>query len=153
MRAEPGSYALVLRNHSAARIQIGRWRNICFAAGYYIYLGSALGPGGVRARVSRHCRQKKINHWHIDYLSQFARPIGAFYSHQPNRLEHQWAQALRGTNSLSAVTGFGCSDCRCHSHLFRTDRAPASALFAKITGGEVECWWSRPVGWEGQGTT
>jgi len=43
--------------------------------GYYIYIGSAFGPGGVRARMLRHLRADKPKHWHIDYLREFC------YSH------------------------------------------------------------------------
>jgi Uri superfamily endonuclease len=62
MKSDPGTYALILQYDSKASTQIGRWRQIDLEPGYYIYIGSAFGPGGVRARVSRHCRGDKPKH-------------------------------------------------------------------------------------------
>ena len=56
-----GTYALVLRSDVSAATEIGRWGRLTIRPGYYVYVGSALGPGGVRARVSRHCRETKKN--------------------------------------------------------------------------------------------
>ncbi len=108
--------------------------------GYYIYVGSAFGPGGVHARVSRHCRSSKPKHWHIDFLSEVATPEGAWYSHNPKRLEHEWAHALCGMNELSAIEGFGCTDCNCCSHLFFGVRQPELGQFEKSFGYKVEQW-------------
>jgi Uri superfamily endonuclease len=105
-------------------VQIGRWREIDIQPGYYIYVGSAFGPGGVRARVSRHCRTDKPKHWHIDYLREFVILLGVWVSYEPERLEHQWAQALYGLEKMTPIQGFGCSDCRCYSHLFYTVAIP-----------------------------
>lgn len=68
MKPEPGTYALILLSDSNARVQIGRWGEIELVPGYYLYVGSAFGPGGVRARVSRHCRADKPKHWHISFM-------------------------------------------------------------------------------------
>jgi len=137
MNPEPGAYALILRSRSTGKAQIGRWRQVDLELGYYIYVGSAFGPGGVQARVSRHCRLTKSNHWHIDYLREFASPVGAWYSHESNRLEHRWAQVLCEMSGMSSIRGFGCSDCKCHSHLFQTSTAPDLALFFQYR------WWQR----------
>ena len=42
---KPGTYALILSCASNARIQIGRLGTMQLQRGYYVYLGSALGPG------------------------------------------------------------------------------------------------------------
>ena len=143
MKSEPGTYALILQSRSNAKAQIGSWRQIDLESGYYIYVGSAFGPGGVQARVSRHCRKTKPKHWHIDYLREFASPFGAWYSHETKRLEHRWAQLLRDMSGMSPIQGFGCSDCKCYSHLFHTSTAPDFALFSNIAGGKVESWLYR----------
>ena len=140
MTSEPGTYALILRSRLKTKAQIGRWRQIDVELGYYIYVGSAFGPGGVQARVSRHCRSRKPHHWHIDYLREFLSPVGAWYSHEMNRLEHRWAQVLCEMASMSSIRGFGCSDCKCYSHLFQTSSTPDLALFSNIAGGNVESW-------------
>ena len=46
-----------------------RFGKLTLAAGQYAYVGSAHGPGGLRARVGRHLRAEKPLHWHIDYLT------------------------------------------------------------------------------------
>lgn len=146
MRPEFGTYALILRSDARTRVQIGRWRPIDVEPGYYVYVGSAFGPGGVRARVLRHCRGAKVKHWHIDFLREFAHPLGAWYSHEPEHLEHRWAQILYDIPGFSPVQGFGCSDCRCFSHLYHTVATPDVALFSSIAGGGVQTWGYRCKG-------
>lgn len=72
MRAECGTYLLVLRSHGEATVQVGRWGPLAVRPGVYLYVGSAFGPGGVRARVGRHLRMRKKPHWHLDYLRPLA---------------------------------------------------------------------------------
>jgi Uri superfamily endonuclease len=87
--------------------------------GAYIYVGSAFGPGGLRARVSRHLRRNKKIHWHIDYLRQELPVLAVWYAEGDTTLEHTWAKAIGACNLASMpVPGFGASDCRCASHLF-----------------------------------
>jgi Uri superfamily endonuclease len=140
MQADPGSYALILRCDARADIRVGRLGCIGIQPGYYLYTGSAFGPGGVRARVARHCRGGGSRHWHIDYLRMVATPVSAWYSHAPDNLEHRWAQALSEMDGVKAVKGFGCSDCRCYAHLFHLARKPVLARFARAVGGSVASW-------------
>lgn len=129
MKSEPGTYALVLQIHSTGNVQIGRLGQIKLVPEYYIYVGSAFGPGGVRARVSRHWRTDKPKHWHIDHLREFVTPLSAWVSYKPERLEHQWAQLFYKMSGMEAIQGFGCSDCKCYSHLFHTVAAPKVTEF------------------------
>ena len=145
MNAKPGTYALVLQCPASATTQVGRWGRLSLEPGYYIYVGSAFGPGGVQARVLRHCRRSKSRHWHIDYLREYLSPVGAWYNHEPTHLEHEWAGLLSGMGGLSSIPGFGCSDCRCGSHLFRTSSEPEFTVFSSAAGGKVERWsYPRP---------
>jgi Uri superfamily endonuclease len=138
MNANPGTYALVLYTTRKAIVQIGRWGNLALRPGYYIYVGSAFGPGGVWARVSRHCRESKSKHWHIDYLREKATVESVWYSHRKTRLEHRWAIALANWNKAQPVPGFGCSDCGCDSHLFYFSQAPILDEFARTLRCSVE---------------
>jgi len=140
MQSKPGTYALILQSHSNATAQIGRWGVLELEPGYYVYVGSAFGPGGVRARVSRHFRTLKAKHWHVDYLREFVTPVAAWYSHDPVRLEHEWARVLHDMPGVSPVQGFGCSDCACDAHLFRTARVPGFRRFTGLAGGVVEVY-------------
>ena len=48
--AEPGTYALLLKLDKQEKITVGKLCTFDFPAGYYLYVGSALGPGGLQAR-------------------------------------------------------------------------------------------------------
>jgi Uri superfamily endonuclease len=124
VKSESGTYALILQSYSTGKVQIGRLGQIELVPGYYIYVGSAFGPGGVRARVSRHWRMDKPKHWHIDYLREFVTPLFAWVSYEPEQLEHQWAQLFHDMSEVNSIQGFGCSDCNCYSHLFHTVVVP-----------------------------
>lgn len=140
MESEPGTYALVLRVQKGVRLSVGRRHELGIERGYYVYIGSAFGPGGVGARVRRHCRVAKPNHWHIDYLREHSIPLGAWISYEPIHLEHRWAEKLCDAVELTTIPGFGCSDCNCSSHLFFTSSAPAFALYSRYLGGRIEEW-------------
>ncbi len=53
-------------------ITVGKFGELVFPAGDYMYLGSAMGPGGLFARLSHHLRVASKPHWHIDWLRQYA---------------------------------------------------------------------------------
>jgi len=59
---------LILRLPCPATVNVGRLGRVRFPAGWYAYVGSAYGPGGLAARISRHLRPSKPSHWHLDYL-------------------------------------------------------------------------------------
>lgn len=141
MKSDPGTYLMILRADSERSARIGRWGRVRIVPGYYLYVGSALGPGGVGARVSRHFRRRKPSHWHIDYLRPLLRPLDAWCSFGNERLEHRWAESLSGSGSVSSIEGFGCSDCGCHSHLFYTSKEPDRTLISRIVGSEMASWW------------
>ena len=52
--AMSGTYALLLRLDAAVQLAVGRLGDFTFPEGDYVYVGSARGPGGLRARVRRH---------------------------------------------------------------------------------------------------
>jgi Uri superfamily endonuclease len=116
---QPGTYALLLTLEGGATVQIGRLGTFGFPAGRYIYVGSALGSGGLRARLLRHCRTEKRLHWHIDYLLRCATVCSAWCVESPSRLECTWARWLQGQSAVwIPAPHFGASDCRCPSHLY-----------------------------------
>ena len=103
MNSKPGTCALVLRSDASMCARIGRWGRLNVRPGYYVYVGSALGAGGVLARVSRHCREPKSKHWHIDYLREFSILESVWYRHSSIRLEHRWARSSEGMNPAIAL--------------------------------------------------
>jgi len=134
IEAEPGTYILILKAETAGEIPIGRRGALGLRPGYYLYVGSALGPGGLKSRLARHIRTGKRPHWHIDYLREQAALHEVWYRPARERLEHVWAHALDGMPGLEAVPRFGCSDCRCRSHLFRAATAPRASRFCDAAG-------------------
>ena len=115
----PGTYVLLLCGDEPTTIQINRFGTISLKAGVYAYVGSARGPGGLRARVRRHMRPVKPIHWHIDTLTALMPVTKVWFEASSERLECIWARALAGLHGISTpVPGFGSSDCACRSHLF-----------------------------------
>ena len=125
-----GSYALVLWLERGKEISVGKLGTFAFPAGYYLYVGSALGPGGLEARLDRHRRRDKKLRWHIDYLLEHAQLVEVWSAASTDRLECLWARAARELpGSEIPVPGFGSSDCHCPSHLIYLARKPAYEEF------------------------
>ena len=121
-----GTYALIFRNDATRTVRVGALGRFETRPGFYIYVGSAFGPGGLRARVRRHARRVKKLHWHIDYLRPHAILECAWYGAHTARQEHRWATALHPAFRQKFRYGrFGASDCRCDSHLFFTECRPS----------------------------
>jgi Uri superfamily endonuclease len=123
-QSKPGTYVLVLRSERREEIAVGSWGSLRVEPGYYLYVGSAFGPGGVQARVGRHLRKSKPRRWHIDYLRELTVPVSVWCSYAPDRLEHEWAHTIGEVAGVSCIRGFGSSDCRCAGHLFVTSDRP-----------------------------
>ncbi len=127
-----GTYALFRAAREGGLVQIGRLGRLRLQSGLYVYVGSALGPGGLRARLAHHCRREKRQRWHIDYLAPHTRLERVWYCLGSMRREHQWASAM-GTAFQGAVPlpGFGASDCDCVSHLFFFEKSPSLSVFMR----------------------
>ena len=116
----PGTYVLILRLGRTRHLEIGRLGRQRFPAGHYLYVGSARGPGGLAARLAHHWRTTDRPHWHIDHLRRGGPPVGAGIRAGAIALECRWAGRLAGLDVLEpGPAGFGSSDCRCLTHLFR----------------------------------
>ena len=113
-----GTYALLLKLERSKETQVGRLGRFSFPAGYYAYVGSAFGPGGLAARLARHGRSEKRLFWHIDYFLASAELVDVHCDTSGQELECEWARMLMSMNGVQVVApGFGASDCRCSSHL------------------------------------
>jgi len=111
-----GVYIAFFRLRQPCRIRVGRLGLVPFAAGLYAYVGSA--QRNLEARLRRHARRSKPLHWHIDYLSVRARMTGAVVIPGPKAWECKLARRLK-TSAKQLISGFGCTDCGCPSHLYR----------------------------------
>lgn len=109
-----GTYVLLIHVPYQVRLSVGELGNLELKAGYYAYIGSALG--GLEKRVERHLAGDKKIHWHIDYLLTKGRVIDVVQGETKERKECAIAGEL--AKHLASVAGFGSSDCKCESHLF-----------------------------------
>jgi len=115
--AMQGAYIVCLRLPSSVAVNLRRGQSGVLAAGWYSYVGSAWGNGGIRARLNRHFRRSKSLHWHIDRLTVKADQIAGLAL--IGRSECDVVGRLLQSRGFSvAMTGFGSTDCRrCESHL------------------------------------
>lgn len=117
--AEAGTYVLLAALPRPRRLITGRLGLCAYPAGAWAYVGSAFGPGGLRARLRHHLGGPGRQHWHLDYLRPALQPRAIITAAGPERLEHAWACLLAAApGSHTPVRGFGASDCHCDSHLF-----------------------------------
>jgi Uri superfamily endonuclease len=112
-----GIYSIVIRVYEDISVRVGALGKIDFEKGIYVYVGSA--QTNLEQRVNRHLRKDKRLFWHVDYLlnNDAAKIVDAFYMQGEKAFECAIANQIdtRGER----INGFGCSDCRCKSHLFR----------------------------------
>jgi Uri superfamily endonuclease len=111
----PISYQLVIEVRRSVRVTVGSLGLCRFAAGRYVYTGSA--RRNLEARIARHLSSAKKLRWHIDHLlnAPGVRVVDVL------RFDAPECDVNRRTAGAIAVTRFGASDCRagCGSHLKR----------------------------------
>lgn len=129
----PGTYILFLTLSQPITVQIGRIGTHTLSPGLLAYVGSAHGPGGLRARILRHLRREKTIHWHIDRLTQLIPVQAVWFAPTTERLECTWAGYLsRHSGIKPPVPGFGASDCACDTHLFALETLQLPALWTGL---------------------
>ena len=124
VKPRSGSYVLLLRLPMPATMTVGKLGRLRFDRPFYAYAGSALGPGGIAARVGRHLRIGKKKHWHIDYLRERAEIVAVWELDSGAGGECLLTDVLATLNEAEPVAGFGATDCRCRSHLVGLARLP-----------------------------
>ncbi len=118
-----GIYVLVIEVAGLER-RFGALGRLKLPRGFYLYVGSAVSRRGrlLERRVLRHLKPGKKLRWHIDYLldqgaySSKAEVKLVAYAETYKRAECSISKLL--SRSLKPIPGFGCSDCRCVSHLY-----------------------------------
>jgi Uri superfamily endonuclease len=130
LRSAPGTYALILSCSTNSLVRVGRLGRMRLQPGFYVYVGSAHGRGGLSARTAHHRKRTKRPHWHIDYLRSHARLDRIWYCCAAVRREHEWARALGAMSGAAMpMAGFGASDCDCASHLYFFRTSPTRGRF------------------------
>lgn len=128
--AVPGTYVLWFSIPDTLTVEAGCLGAVTLPAGPLAYVGSARGPGGLRARLRRHLRPDKPRHWHIDYVTVVVPVVAIWFSTAAERLECVWAQRLiRQPGVTVPAAGFGASDCGCVAHLLAVPAAQLRLLW------------------------
>ena len=136
-----GTYILIASVAQTKRLEIGQLGTFAVVPGFYAYVGSAFGAGGLRARIGHHLGSTSNPHWHIDYLLKYATPIEFWYTTADHRLEHHWAELLeRAKRFRTSIPRFGSSDYhRSRStHLFYSKRRPGFPWFEQQVRAQFE---------------
>ena len=129
----PGTYILVIELPVGVHVRVGSLGPLDLAAGYYLYVGSALS--GLAPRLARHLRATKRLHWHIDYLLLHGAIREIWYSVDSQRRECAWAGRLAHMPGITPFPRrFGASDCHCPTHLFYSPIKPDPAWFPSLPG-------------------
>ncbi|MDR0562551.1 MAG: DNA/RNA nuclease SfsA [Spirochaetaceae bacterium] len=111
-----GNYLILMEIAEAQDLAVGALGIITILPGWYVYAGSA--QKNLSHRTARHLRKiRKRRHWHIDYLTACTKTMSALPILSYRNLECALARGLADLGGRP-IPGFGCSDCRCGSHLF-----------------------------------
>ncbi len=121
-----GSYLLFLTFSEPFISEIGALGTLDFSPGTYCYVGSA--NNGLDQRISRHLSKEKKVRWHIDRLTLLADFMEAF---ETQISECELAKITEDSGGVPAVKGFGCSDCKCQTHLFKINDKIREILIQK----------------------
>jgi len=129
---EPGTYILILESPAKRRVRVGALGTLELEPGFYAYVGSALGSGGLRGRLAHHSGRSRAPHWHIDYMRRHTALREIWFSAGASRREHRWAAVLASSDgAIIPLAGFGASDCGCRSHLLRFSQRPRLSTFRR----------------------
>ncbi len=94
IEAKSGTYLLVMHAARHQQLEIGRLGVMQVVLGYYLYVDSAFGSGGVKARVLHHMRVSERSRWHIDYLRQVCPLVMVWCRYDEVHGEHEWVAQL-----------------------------------------------------------
>ncbi len=128
-----GTYLLIMHLIKNSQLNIGKRGHAKFNSGYYLYVGSAFGSGGLRARLHHHLSSSAPPRWHVDYFKHLAKIEEVWYAITPFKREHEWANFINGLPEFTiALRGFGSSDCKCPTHLFYNRTYPQFLPFQQL---------------------
>ena len=125
-----GTYLLRIVLLSDRNLEIGSLGKLHFPVGTYCYAGSAMN--GLDQRIGRHLSREKKIRWHIDYLTLSADSVAAYLSESPGEIGECRMAELMKKAGWTPVKGFGCSDCRCQSHLFRVTEGDENRILSVL---------------------
>lgn len=128
-----GAYVLLIRLRTSVTLPQKKF-DAALEPGLYAYCGSAKGPGGLGARLSRHLSANKMMHWHVDHLTHAGDIVDA--AAELGGCECGLVKRIQSRGGTEVpLRGLGSSDCKeCASHLIKV---PTRFAFSEI--GLVSC--------------
>jgi len=114
-KVRKGTYCLLIHQKANEKIVIGQEGKLSFDKGYYVYIGSAMNS--LEGRIQRHLSKYKKLHWHVDYLLDNPQSSINKVYFSDDEVKHECDLAKSIAENGKEVQGFGCSDCKCNSHL------------------------------------
>jgi Uri superfamily endonuclease len=124
--SDTGVYILLLYLPTVETLTVGKLGTFDFPAGWYAYVGSAFGAGGLIGRLKHHLKPVAHPHWHIDYLRQVAQVKEIWLSPSAERREQAWVDLMLAIpGAMVIVEGFGASDSVKESHLIYFEVRPS----------------------------
>jgi Uri superfamily endonuclease len=111
-------YVLIIQVNKDINMNVGVLGNLNFVKGIYAYVGSA--KKGLSKRIQRHLRKYKRKFWHIDYLlnDDNVKVLKVFTV--KDLFDECEVAKIMGERGVP-MRGFGSSDCKCMSHLFKIE--------------------------------
>lgn len=133
-RGVKGSYLILALVRLPVRVRT-RGRRFALGPGYYAYVGSARGPGGLASRLLRHVCRRGKPFWHIDFLLRH-RHVSIVGWALLEGLEERVLALVLGS-AYDGIRGFGGSDdVQSKSHLFRVPNLESLFSLIKSLGSE-----------------
>ncbi|RME40631.1 MAG: GIY-YIG nuclease family protein [Caldilineae bacterium] len=129
--SQTGTYILLLHLPADTSLTFPHLGKFTLPAGFYAYVGSAFGPGGLPAAFKRHLTPPASPHTPIDHLQQVAALEEIWFAAGEENRQHVWADLLLAVpGGMNLIEGFGTDDCDCDSHLVYFDVRPDMEDFA-----------------------
>jgi Uri superfamily endonuclease len=114
-----GVYVLIISMAKNVTLDFGSLGKLDFPKGLYAYVGSA--QNGLEKRVERHLGSAKRQFWHIDYLlGNDAAKVLKVFCKEAGKVEECRISDKIDERGIP-IRGFGSSDCKCKSHLFKIE--------------------------------
>lgn len=126
-----GHYILVLELQKEVEIKVGRLGPFPFRPGIYCYVGR--DKSHLKQRLARHCRERKPNRWHIDYLLPHTRMLAVLLFPLEGLTECSLASMLVKEGGIPFPPRFGASDCHCPGHLILLPKERGTAVVDNLS--------------------
>lgn len=136
-----GAYVLIIRVARVVHIRLGRLGDYELVPGFYAYVGSACGRGGIRDCVDQHLASASDPIEHIDILLSHAELVEVWYAVSDRRLVGEWASSLAAAPGFQQpIPRFGSSDYHRSrtNHLFFCRKYPQFQWFKTIIRDRFE---------------